>query len=121
MSYKILLVDDMKIMRNVLKLNLKRLGYTISEANNGEEALEVAEKVKPDLVIADIMMPKMDGFTFLKLFRLTKDFEKVPVIMLTAKEDKESVMKAIKLGANDFIVKPYETAETLEKIKKLLN
>lgn len=121
MGEKILIIDDMKLMRNVLKLNLQRLGFTVIEAGDGGEGLEKATADTPDLVITDIMMANMDGLEFIQLFKMNKKFKNIPIIVLSAGDRKEDVLNAIKYGANDYIVKPYDTSDLLKKINKLLN
>jgi len=121
MAAKILIIDDMKLMRNVLKLNLQRIGFTVIEAEDGEDGLEKAVADTPDLVITDIMIANMDGLEFIQLFKMNKKFKNIPIIVLSAGDRKEDVLNAIKFGANDYIVKPYDTSDLLKKINKLLN
>lgn len=124
MSKKILIIDDLPLMRVVLKRVLQRQGYEILEAANGQEGIKLVienENSLPDLIICDIMMPVMDGYTFLQL--LKQKFGgtiPMPVMVLSAKESKDDVLKAVKLGAKDYIVKPFENNELLAKINKYL-
>jgi DNA-binding response OmpR family regulator len=124
MSKTVLVVDDLPLMRMVLKRVLQREGYKVLEASNGKVALEVISNLSslPDLIILDVMMPVMDGFTFIN--ELKEKFAgkvPVPIIILSARETKEDVLKAIELGARDYIVKPFENNELLTKIKKILH
>ncbi|HOK39926.1 MAG TPA: response regulator [bacterium] len=120
MGKKILIIDDMKVMRNVLKLNLQRLGYEVLEAGDGEEGLNIAEDEKPDLIISVLMMPRMDGLKFVQLLKANEDLRYIPIIMLSAVDKQEKVLEAIKAGASDYIIKPYETTELIKKINKYI-
>lgn len=118
---KIMLVDDSRTMRNIQKNVLAQLGHKeIVEAADGEEALKVAEAESPELILLDWNMPKMDGLTFLKTFRV-KD-KTTPIIMVTTEAEKSRVIEAIKAGVNNYVIKPFtpdilqtRIAETLEK------
>ena len=118
---RIMLVDDSRTMRNIQKNVLAQLGHKeIVEAADGEEALKVAEAESPELILLDWNMPKMDGLTFLKNYRL-KD-KTTPIIMVTTEAEKSRVIEAIKAGVNNYVIKPFtpdvlqtRIAETLEK------
>ena len=118
---KIMLVDDSRTMRNIQKNVLAQLGHKeIVEAADGEEALKVAEAESPELILLDWNMPKMDGLTFLKTFRV-KD-KTTPIIMVTTEAEKSRVIEAIKAGVNNYVIKPFtpdilqtRIAETLGK------
>lgn len=120
MEQKILIIEDLDVMRNVLTTNIRRAGYVPITAKNGEEGLDIAKEKVPDLVITDLMMPVMDGFKFIELFKKNENFKNIPIIVLTAKEDKEDVLKAIRLGANEYLVKPFKPKELLKRVKNLL-
>lgn len=123
MKKNILIIDDMKQIRDILWFSLKQEGYQPVLAETGVKGLEALLRGpdKIDLVILDIMMPKMNGFQVLNMIR-TADHpaSKTPVIMLTAKAQKEDVIKGIKEGANDYVIKPYKFAELLTKVKNLI-
>lgn len=114
MSKKILVVDDEKPIADILKYNLEKEGYFVELAFDGEEALEKTYSVKPDLIILDIMLPKMDGFAVCK--RLRQDIQ-TPIIMLTAKEEEVDKVLGLELGADDYITKPFGVRELLARVK----
>ena len=125
MEYKktILIVDDMKHIRDILWFTLKKEGYKPVLADSGPEGLNVLlnEDTHIDLVVLDVMMPKVDGFEVLEVIRSHKgDISKIPVIMLTAKAQKDDVVKGLKMGASDYILKPYKFKDLLSKIKVLI-
>lgn len=116
----VILVDDSKMSRNMLKAILEEAGYTvIAEAGNGEEALEVYKKHKPDLITLDITMPKMDGIELLK--RLMDIDPSVKAIMITAAGQQSKLIEALKVGAKRFITKPFEKEEILLNINEVMN
>ena len=114
MSKKILIVDDEKNIVDILNHNLKREGYETIQAYDGEEAVEKAKSEKPDLVLLDVMLPKMDGFTVCKTIRQTSN---IPIIMVTAKEDVVDKVIGLELGADDYITKPFSVREVLARVK----
>jgi len=117
----ILVVDDMKPMRDILRFSLKKVGYDVMVASNGNEALEgVFNKRLPDLIVLDIMMPKMDGYEVIRQLRESDATKHIPVIFLTAKGQKKDVLKGMELGGNDYVVKPYKFKDLHRKIERLL-
>jgi len=117
----ILVVDDMSQIRNILRFNLEKEGYDVKDANNGEKALEYAfGENKPDLIILDIMMPKMDGYEVIRQLREADGTKHIPVIFLTAKAQKKDVLKGIEAGGNDYVVKPFKFVDVHRKIEKLM-
>ncbi|MEG0073068.1 MAG: response regulator YycF [Clostridia bacterium] len=114
MSKKILIVDDEKPIVEILKFNLEKEGYEIIEAYDGEEAMELAKTKSPDLMILDVMLPKIDGFTVCKKLRQDYNF---PIIMLTAKEDIVDKIIGLELGADDYITKPFSVRELMARVK----
>ncbi|MGB9809562.1 MAG: response regulator, partial [Caldanaerobacter sp.] len=104
MSNKILIVDDEKPLVDIIKYNLEKEGFTTFEAYDGEEAVKVAKDQNPDLIILDVMLPKMDGFTVLRTLRQSMT---VPILMLTAKEEEVDKVLGLELGADDYITKPF--------------
>lgn len=115
---KILLVDDSATMRRIQKTQLGGLGVTdIVEAGNGDEALGVLEKNMPvDVILLDWNMPVMDGLEFLKNIRQSGTFKDVKVVMCTSESEKPKVIEALKAGANNYIVKPFQPEALKEKL-----
>jgi len=107
-------VEDEKPIADILKYNLEKEGYGVVLAYDGEEALDKAYQESPHLIILDIMLPKMDGFTVCKKLR---EHLTVPVIMLTAKEEEVDKVLGLELGADDYITKPFSTRELIARIK----
>ncbi|GMQ55906.1 response regulator YycF [Vallitalea sediminicola] len=111
---KILVVDDEKAIVDILKFNLQREGYSVITASNGEEGLQIFEKEKPDLVLLDIMMPKVDGLQVCKMIRNKYD---TPIIMLTARAEEVDKVLGLELGADDFVTKPFSVRELMARVK----
>ncbi|GKX28682.1 DNA-binding response regulator [Vallitalea longa] len=111
---KILVVDDEKAIVDILKFNLQREGYNVITAFNGEEGLQIFEKEKPDLVLLDIMMPKVDGLQVCKIIRNKYD---TPIIMLTARAEEVDKVLGLELGADDFVTKPFSIRELMARVK----
>lgn len=118
---KVLIVDDEKKIISLLEYNLKKAGYKVYSATNGKEALEKTKRVKPDLVISDIMMPEMDGFEFYKNLRSNDKKKPVPMIFVTASGQTSDFQKGLKLGIDAYIMKPFDPKYLLRKIKELLD
>lgn len=114
MSRKILVVDDEKNIVDILKFNLKKEGFETIEAYDGEQAVEKALNQKPDLILLDIMLPKMDGFTVCRKLRQTMS---TPILMLTAKEEEVDKVLGLELGADDYITKPFSPRELMARVK----
>lgn len=115
---KILLVEDDNNLREIYEARLMAEGYDIVSARDGEEALSVAIKEKPDLVISDVMMPKISGFDMLDILRTTEETKNVKVIMMTALSQAEDKARAEKLGADRYLVKSQVTLEDVAKVAK---
>ena len=114
MDKKILIVDDEKPIVDILKFNLEKEGYKTIEAYDGEQAVEMALESKPDLIILDVMLPKMDGFSVCKKIRQKLT---CPIIMLTAKEEVVDKIIGLELGADDYMTKPFSIRELTARIK----
>ncbi|RCX09092.1 two-component system response regulator VicR [Anaerobacterium chartisolvens] len=114
MSKTVLIVDDEKNIVDILKFNLKKEGFDTIEAYDGEQALEMAERQKPDLILLDIMLPKMDGFTVCRKLRQSMS---TPILMLTAKEEEVDKVLGLELGADDYITKPFSPRELMARVK----
>jgi DNA-binding response OmpR family regulator len=117
MPVKILVVDDEKLYIHLLQVNLQAEGYEVLYAMNGEDALELVSSQKPDLVILDVMMPRLDGFTTCERIR---QFSNVPVIMLTAKGEEQDRVKGLNVGADDYVVKPFSATELIARVRAVL-
>ncbi len=116
----ILIADDEEHIRRILEVRLKSAGYDVIKASNGKEAVELAIKEKPDLIIMDIMMPQMDGFQATKTLKSRLETAIIPVMMLTAKKDIDSELKGIDMGADDYMTKPFDGQRLLARVKMLL-
>jgi two-component system KDP operon response regulator KdpE len=113
----VLVVDDDQRMRRLLRLNLEKERYRVVTAEDGATGLEMAELEPPDLILLDVMMPEMDGFTFLERLRTFSD---VPVLILTAKGEEQDTVRGLDLGADDYLTKPFSPAELLARVRAAL-
>ena len=110
----ILVVDDEKPIVDILTYNLQKEGYSTLEANDGEEAIKIATEKKPDLILLDIMLPKVDGLTVCKKLRHTLN---VPILILSAKDEEIDKILGLELGADDYITKPLRDRELMARVK----
>lgn len=120
MSQKILVADDEPNIVISLEYLLKREGYTVLIARDGQEALEAIAREKPDLVLLDVMMPKKTGFEVCQALRTSDDLQAIKILMLTAKGRDTDVAKGLALGADAYITKPFSTRELVLKVAELL-
>ena len=111
---KILIVDDERPIVDILKFNLEREGFSTIAAYDGEEAINIALTIKPDLILLDLMLPKVDGFNVCKELRKSLV---CPIIMLTAKEEVVDKIIGLELGADDYITKPFSVREVIARVK----
>ena len=119
MAKKILLVEDEEIMIDLLQRKLTQEGYEISVARNGEEGLKIMKKIKPDLVLLDIIMPKMGGFEVMEEMAKDKELKKIPVIVISNSGQPVELDRAQKLGAKDWLIKTeFDPQEVVNKVKK---
>lgn len=116
----ILAVDDEIHILELLKYNLETNGYYVITAETGEEALELLAKEKVDAVLLDLMLPKIDGLEVLRRIRTTKEINKIPVILLTAKSDEFDKVLGLETGADDYIAKPFSIRELQARVKAVL-
>ncbi len=116
----ILIVDDERDILDLIEYNLKKEGFTVVTAEDGEEGIERARQVKPDLVLLDIMMPKMDGLEVIDMMRQDATLKDIPVIFLTARSDEKTEVKGLDRGADDFLTKPISTTKLVSRIKAVL-
>ncbi|WP_144526563.1 response regulator transcription factor [Peribacillus simplex] len=118
MSKKILVVDDEQSIVTLLQYNLEQAGYSVITALDGEQGLEAAVDIRPDLVVLDLMLPKMDGLEVCKQLRQQKI--NIPILMLTAKDDEFDKVLGLELGADDYLTKPFSPREVVARIKAIL-
>ncbi|HEY9124581.1 MAG TPA: response regulator, partial [Bacteroidales bacterium] len=116
-DFSILMVDDNPKNLQLLGTNLRNEGYRVEFATNGKMALSWVEKRVFDLILLDIMMPEMSGYEVCQKIRLKAEYNDVPIIFLTAKVEKESVVHGFKLGAQDYITKPFDIAELMARVR----
>ena len=114
---RILIVDDEKMIRNVVKEYAEFEGYETKEAEDGMEAVEICRKEDFDMIVMDIMMPRLDGYSAIKEIRKTKQ---IPVIMLSARGEEYDKLFGFEIGADDYVVKPFSPKELLARIKAVL-
>ncbi len=117
---KILLADDAKNIILVLKMSLEKAGYEVMVARDGLIALKLAQEEDPDLILLDIVMPKMNGFLVLEALKDDPETAEIPVIFISAKSEDKDLERAKLLGANDYLVKPINQEELLTTIEKNL-
>lgn len=114
MDRKILIVDDEKNIADIIAFNLKKEGYQVITAGDGEEGVKMAFEENPDLILLDIMMPKMDGYEACKKIREKKN---TPIIMLTARAEELDKVLGLELGADDYVTKPFGVRELMARVK----
>ena len=120
MSQSVLIVDDEPMARTLLRLMLVRAGFEVTEAENGFDALEKVEGNVPDLILLDVMMPGMDGFTVCQTVRARGETAELPIIMLSAKTDIDSINKGLLAGATKYLTKPISPEELTRQVKDAL-
>ena len=117
---KVLVVDDDLNIQRVLVFTLKQEGYEVHVASDGQAGVEMAASIRPDVILMDVAMPKLDGYAATQQIRAAEDGRKVPIIMLTAEADVEQRVRGLRAGADDDIVKPFHPLELIARIKALL-
>ncbi|MDD5131556.1 MAG: response regulator [bacterium] len=120
MKKKILIVDDEKQIARMLKIRMEASGYEADVANDGLEGLAKVQQSQPDLIILDVMMPKMDGFEVCRKLKDDPVFKSIPVLMLSVKAEEKATDLGVIAGADDYMPKPFEPEILMEKIRKLL-
>ncbi len=118
MAKTILVVDDEERLRSLLRAYLTQEGFRVLAAANGREALRIADQEKPDLIILDLMMPEVDGYEFMRLYRERK--HQVPVIMLTAKVEEADAVLGLEIGADDYVTKPFSPRVLVARVRAVL-
>ena len=116
----ILVVDDEQDLLDLIEYNLKKEGYNVLKAENGQDGIAVAKEHKPNLVLLDIMMPKMDGIEACEKMRSDDELKHIPIIFLTARSDEKTEVEGLDKGADDFITKPISTTKLLSRINAVL-
>jgi len=118
----VLLVEDDVFLTNIYKTKFEMEKFHVVHASNGEEGLDMAKKKNPDIILLDILMPKMDGFMVLEALKKDDATKDIPVILLTNLGQKDDVEKGLEMGAVDYLIKAhFKPSETVSKIKKILN
>jgi len=120
MKKRVLIVDDEQNIAISVEYLMRREGFDVSVAKDGEDGLAMIRSTKPDLVLLDVMMPKMDGFQVCAAVRADDELADVRIIMLTAKGREAEVEKGLSLGADAYIPKPFSTSELVSRVKSLL-
>jgi DNA-binding response OmpR family regulator len=120
-SKKILVVDDETDLVETVRFPLEMEGFNVLVSYNGEDALNQARKEKPDLIILDLMLPKLDGYKVCRLLKFDERYKHIPILMLTAKTQEKDKMLGKETGADEYITKPFEMDDLMEKVKAYLN
>ena len=117
---RILIVDDEEDLRKMLRFRLEAVGYEVYEASDGQIGLDMARSNNPDLIILDLMLPKIDGFKICRMLKFDERYRHIPIIMFTARAQKEDEEIGKEMGADAYVVKPFEPEALLKKIKELV-
>jgi DNA-binding response OmpR family regulator len=119
---KVLIIEDDAFISDMYRLKLESEGFNVKIAEDGQKGLEQLKKEKPDLVLLDVVMPKMDGYAVLQNIKENREMQDVPVVMLTNLGQKDNVEKGLKMGALDYVIKAHFTpTEVAEKVGEILN
>lgn len=121
LSPLVLIVDDEPMARTLLRLMLVRAGFNVSEAEDGFDALEKVTISQPDIILLDVMMPGMDGFSVCAELRQRKETSTLPIIMLSAKTDLDSINKGLRVGATKYLTKPISPDDLTRHVKDILD
>ena len=118
---KILIVEDDPDIRELLRFNLEKAGYTLFLAKDGEKALTLARKHSPDIILLDLMLPGVDGLEVCRTLKKDPELQRIPIIMVTAKGEEMDRVVGLELGADDYVVKPFSLREVVLRIRKVLD
>ena len=118
---KILVVDDEVDLVETVRFPLEIEGYNVLVAYNGEEALNQARKENPDLILLDLMLPKLDGYKVCRLLKFDERYKHIPILMLTAKTQEKDKVLGMETGADEYITKPFDVSDLLKKVKEYLS
>src|ERR1700754_2229949 len=116
----VLVVEDEAALAELLKYNLEKEGYRVSVANDGEEALVVADESQPDLVVLDWMLPKAPGIEVCRRLRARQETRNTPIVMLTARSEESARVRGLDIGADDYITKPFSMSELLARLRAVM-
>jgi two-component system alkaline phosphatase synthesis response regulator PhoP len=117
---RVLVVDDEADLIRILQFGLEAIGYQVETASDGQEALKKAREQKPDIILLDLMLPKLDGYKVCRLLKFDERYKNIPIIILSARTQEGDQLLAMEMGANRFITKPYDFSEVLSHIEALL-
>ncbi len=118
---KILVVDDEVDLVETIRFPLEMEGFNVLVSYNGEDALNQARKEKPDLILLDLMLPKLDGYKVCRLLKFDEKYKDIPILMLTAKTQEKDKLLGKETGANEYITKPFDIDELMKKVKAYLS
>ena len=118
---KILVVDDEPDLVETIRFPLEMEGFNVLVSYNGEDALNQARKEKPDLILLDLMLPKLDGYKVCRLLKFDERYKHIPILMLTAKTQEKDKLLGKETGADEYITKPFDIDELMQKIKSYLS
>lgn len=117
---KVLIVDDEESMVALLKKRIESAEYDVITAFDGQEGLSVARKEKPDLIVTDVMMPRLDGYHMCRLLKFDDNFKDIPIIMLTARTGTQDKANSLQVGADEYLTKPFDGKDVVASIDKHL-
>ncbi|HYQ89234.1 MAG TPA: response regulator [Candidatus Binatia bacterium] len=117
---RVLVVDDEADLVRILQFGLQAIGYQVETASDGQEALKKARETKPDIILLDLMLPKLDGYKVCRLLKFDERYKNIPIIILSARTQEGDQLLAMEMGANRFVTKPYDFSEVLSHIEALL-
>ena len=117
---RVLVVDDEPDLVRILQFGLQSAGYVVESASDGQEGLKKAREVKPDIILLDLMLPKLDGYKICRLLKFDERFKQIPIIILSARTQEWDQALALEMGANRFVTKPYNFSEILTHVEELL-
>ena len=121
MPQSVVIVADEPMARTLLRLMLVRAGFNVAEAEDGYDALDKVKQNQPDIILLDVMMPGMDGFTVCEKLRLEEDTSDLPIIMLSAKTDLDSINKGLRVGATKYLTKPISPEDLTRHVREVLD
>lgn len=117
---KILIAEDERDIRDLIAFTLRFAGYEVFAASNGEEAVELAPKVNPDLILMDVRMPRMTGYEACKILKADPDLKDIPVVFLSAKGQENEIQQGLASGAEDYLLKPFAPDQLTSRVKMIL-